>query len=97
MVILNQAVFGLDLKQRDLICQESLNVHNLFMDRKKVLPYQKLLLSATLTHNPEILEQVDLFKPIYFNVAVEKLKNTGEKTTKTTSNEANKTVDQNGI
>ena len=52
-----------------------------------MLPYQKLLLSARLTHNPEILEQVDLFKPIYFNVAVEKLKNTGEKTTKTTSNE----------
>lgn len=43
------------------------------MDKKKLMPYQKLLLSATLTRNPEKLEQVDLFKPIYFSVAAEKL------------------------
>ena len=73
LVILNQAVFGLNLNQRELISQESLNVHNLFIDKKKLMPYQKLLLSATLTRNPEKLEQVDLFKPIYFSVSAEKL------------------------
>jgi len=73
LVILNQAVFGLNLNQRELISQESLNVHNLFIDKKRLMPYQKLLLSATLTRNPEKLEQVDLFKPIYFSVSAEKL------------------------
>jgi ATP-dependent RNA helicase DDX51/DBP6 len=29
--------------------------------------YQKLLFSATLTHNPEILQQVNLFRPILFS------------------------------
>lgn len=74
LVILNQAVFGLNLQHRDLINQEALNVHNLFMNKKSLLPYQKLLFSATLTRNPEKLEQVNLFKPIYFSVAAEKLK-----------------------
>ena len=74
LVILNQAVFGLNSQHRDLINQESLNVHNLFIEKKSLLPYQKLLFSATLTRNPEKLEQVNLFKPIYFSVAAEKLK-----------------------
>jgi len=29
--------------------------------------YQKLLFSATLTHNPEILQQLNLFRPILFS------------------------------
>jgi ATP-dependent RNA helicase DDX51/DBP6 len=77
--ILNKAVFdhtNLNNKlHRELLDQESLNVYNLFFNKKKLLPYQKLLLSATLTRNPEKLEQVNLFKPIYFNVAAEKLNN----------------------
>ena len=78
--LLNQAVFG-NADARELLSQDSLNVHNLFEDKKKLVPYQKLLLSATLTRNPEKLEQVNLFKPIYFNVAAEKLINsTIEKT-----------------
>lgn len=60
------------------------------MDKKSLLPYQKLLLSATLTRNPEKLEQVNLFKPIYFNVAAEKLKSSPEKTKETNSVEKHK-------
>ena len=29
--------------------------------------YQKLLFSATLTHNPEILQQLNLFRPVLFS------------------------------
>jgi len=58
--ILNQAVYGKQ-SNRDIINQESLNVHNLFLAKKMLTPYQKLLLSATLTRNPEKLEQISLF------------------------------------
>ncbi len=46
------------------------------------MPYQKLLLSATLTRNPEKLEPVNLFKPIFVSVASTKLNNPAEKVTK---------------
>ncbi len=52
------------------------------MDRKNLMPYQKLLLSATLTRNPEKLEPVNLFKPIFVSVASTKLKNPVEQTAK---------------
>ena len=35
-----------------------------FYNRKT---YQKLLFSATLTHNPEILQQLNLFRPVLFS------------------------------
>lgn len=67
--ILNQALFA----NRRLITNENLNVHNLFVNKEKLLPFQKILLSATLTRNPEKLEQVKLFQPLYFSVGAEKL------------------------
>lgn len=73
--ILNQAVFGTN-NNREMINQECLNANNLFLNKKKLLPYQKLLLSATLTRNPEKLEQINLFQPIFFSVGAEKLNNT---------------------
>jgi ATP-dependent RNA helicase DDX51/DBP6 len=70
--ILNQAVFGIG-SNREMISQETLNANNLFLDKKKLIPYQKLLFSATLTRNPEKLEQINLFQPIFFSVGAEKL------------------------
>ena len=79
--ILNEAINGTNgqeetacvNKRRDLLNTECLNVHNLAMDKTRLLPYQKLLLSATLTRNPEKLEQMKLFQPIYFTIGAEKL------------------------
>lgn len=77
--ILNEAIFGADggkikeILRRDLLNTECLNVHNLVYDKSRLFPYQKLLLSATLTRNPEKLEQMKLFQPIYFTIGAEKL------------------------
>jgi len=77
--ILNEAIFGgnggesQEIKHRDLLNTECLNVHNLVTDKTRLFPYQKLLLSATLTRNPEKLEQMKLFQPIYFTIGAEKL------------------------
>ena len=72
--ILNQAIFGeLISSKRVLLNNENLNVHNLMLDKKRLDPFQKILLSATLTRNPENLEQMKLFQPVYFSIGAEKL------------------------
>lgn len=71
--LLNQAIFGpTDNSGRVLLNNENLNVHNLILDKKRLDPFQKILLSATLTRNPENLEQMKLFQPIYFSIGAEK-------------------------
>ncbi|CAF0885392.1 unnamed protein product [Brachionus calyciflorus] len=71
LTLLNQAIFKDN--QRELLTNENLNVNNLMSDKKRLCPFQKLLLSATLTRNPENLEQMKLFQPVYFSFAGEKL------------------------
>lgn len=74
LTLLNQAIFGecASLK-RILLNNENLNVNNLMLDKKRLYPFQKILLSATLTRNPENLEQMKLFQPVYFSFGAEKL------------------------
>ena len=83
--ILNEAVFGAGGEQqteqsngrrRPVIGTESLNANCLLMAERRRhvgMPLQKLLFSATLTRDPEQLEQMDLFQPLYFTVGAEKL------------------------
>ncbi|RMZ98958.1 ATP-dependent RNA helicase DDX51-like [Brachionus plicatilis] len=72
--LMNQAIFGeCSSSRRVLLNNENLNVHNLMLDKKRLCPFQKILLSATLTRNPENLEQMKLFQPVYFSVGAEKL------------------------
>jgi ATP-dependent RNA helicase DDX51/DBP6 len=66
--IMMQAIHGEvnNHQQRQILNNENLNVHNLIMSKEKLIPFQKILLSATLTRNPEKLEQMKLFNPIFF-------------------------------
>ena len=58
------------------------------INKSKLMPFQKILLSATLTRNPEKLEQMKLFQPIYFSFGAEKLnKNNENKNSSSTANE----------
>jgi ATP-dependent RNA helicase DDX51/DBP6 len=59
--------------ERPIINSDHLNVHNLINNKEKLEPFQKLLFSATLTHNPEKLEQIKLFQPEFHTIAAEKL------------------------
>jgi ATP-dependent RNA helicase DDX51/DBP6 len=68
--VLMQAVVG---QRRALMSNESVNVHSVVFEKERLVPLQKILLSATLTRNPEKLEQIKLFNPIYFKVGAEKL------------------------
>jgi ATP-dependent RNA helicase DDX51/DBP6 len=71
--ILTQAIFSNKQNERKIIDSESLNAYNLFVDKSRLMPLQKLLLSATLTRDPEKLEQMSLFYPVYFTIGAEKL------------------------
>lgn len=99
--LLNQAIFGNSANEehptRDLLNNESINAHNFVINKSKLMPFQKILLSATLTRNPEKLEQMKLFQPIYFSFGAEKLKNSDQKAVievkNKVSEEGNTTVD----
>ena len=54
--------------KRCLLQNENLNVNNLILDKSRIVPMQKILLSATLTRNPEMLEQIKLFQTRFFNI-----------------------------
>lgn len=114
--VLNQAIFGDDAngnkltelvsneveskRKRELLNPECLNAYNLMINKSKIMPFQKLLLSATLTHNPEKLEQMSLFHPVYCSVAAEKLKaeNKNEaKLEKKSSNSLVENKEANGV
>jgi ATP-dependent RNA helicase DDX51/DBP6 len=57
-----------------LLHSERLNVNNLFAaNGSSQLPLQRLLFSATLAYDPEKLQQLRLFKPIFLSVSAEKL------------------------
>ena len=72
--ILLEAIHGSTaVNQRESLDSERLNVHNLIFNKHCLLPCQKLLLSATLTRNPEKLEQMQLFQPVYFSIGAQKL------------------------
>ena len=88
--ILNQAVFGDKHNMRQCLNQENLNAFNLMINKSKLLPLQKLLFSATLTKNPEKLEQIDLFQPVYISVSAEKLVKVSEEANKVEEKDANK-------
>lgn len=78
--VLNEAIFG--AQSRPLLTNENLNVHNLISSKDRLVPFQKLLFSATLTRNPEKLEQLRLFQPLYFNLGAESLVVVASKTKK---------------
>ena len=102
--ILSQAIFKDSLslnkladsknRNRDIIKSDYLNGFNLFVDKTKLMPFQKLLLSATLTRNPEKLEQMDLFQPIYFTIGAEKLKNLHDKQNSKITEDLNTSKDE---
>jgi ATP-dependent RNA helicase DDX51/DBP6 len=80
--ILNQAIFGYNNSinndeqlKRITINSDTLNVYNIFEKNNGLFPFQKLLFSATITRNPEKLEQMQLFQPLFINVISEKLLN----------------------
>lgn len=73
-VLMNAVLAG--SRKRELVTNENLNVFRL---SQRVEPMQKILLSATLTRNPEKLEPIGLFNPVYFRVGAEKLKPNDEK------------------
>lgn len=58
-------------RQRKIITNEHINVHNLFECKERLMPIQKLLFSATLTKNPEKLEPLKLFQPLYITEKAE--------------------------
>jgi ATP-dependent RNA helicase DDX51/DBP6 len=82
-----------DKTSRNIINSDYLNVFNLCVDKTKLMPFQKLLLSATLTRNPEKLEKMELFLPIYFTVGAEKLQNLNENETNKITKELNESID----
>ena len=53
---------ALSSSHRSILQNENLNVNNLILEKTRVFPMQKILLSATLTRNPEMLEQIKLFQ-----------------------------------
>jgi ATP-dependent RNA helicase DDX51/DBP6 len=65
--VLDNAVHG------RLLHSERLNVNNLFERGGAAAPLQRLLFSATLAYDPEKLQQLRLFKPIFVSVGAEKL------------------------
>jgi len=72
----------LNLKeQRWPLANNELNVFNLFLNKEKMVPMQKLLLSATLARDPEKLDKLALFQPNYHSVKpiVDDKKDTGLK------------------
>lgn len=64
--VINQELFV--NKNRKNIMNDFLNVNNSINNRKWLIPVQKLLLSATLNRNPEKLEQLNLFQPLFLNI-----------------------------
>lgn len=64
--VINQELFF--NKNRKFIMNDFLNVNNTIFHRKWLIPVQKLLLSATLSRNPEKLEQLNLFQPLFLNI-----------------------------
>lgn len=65
-------LFNLISNTRKLMHNECLNIYNLVLNKHNLISMQKILLSATLTRNPEILEQIKLFQPMFFNITNEK-------------------------
>lgn len=68
--IINQELFV--KSNRKVLTNDLINVKNVLFEKNKLVPVQKLLLSATLTRNPEKLEQLNLFQPLNFNVTSKK-------------------------
>lgn len=66
---LNHEIFS--KQQRLILTSDLLNVNNVIFSKERLVPLQKLLFSATLTRNPEKLEQLQLFLPLFFNVGSE--------------------------
>jgi ATP-dependent RNA helicase DDX51/DBP6 len=59
---------ALSSSKRSILQNENLNVNNLIFDKARIVPMQKILLSATLTRNPEMLDQIKLFQTRFFNI-----------------------------
>lgn len=63
----------LQLEGRTILGSNEINLNNFINDKNRIIPFQKILLSATLTRNPEKLEQVKLFQPLFYSIKAEDL------------------------
>jgi ATP-dependent RNA helicase DDX51/DBP6 len=77
--------------ERSILTSDHLNVHNIIINKEKLRPFQKLLFSATLTRDPEKLEQIKLFQPEYHTIAAEKFNNNDHQ------HATNKSIAENGV